>query len=754
MPPQRSAGTEPEAEHPMYAGQYLLESQLGSGGMGVVHLARSASGLRLAVKVVHAEFSQDPEFRGRFKQEVAAARRVSGAFTAPVVDADPEAEHPWMATLFIPGPTLAEHVKRNGALGPAPLRHLMAGLAEGLRDIHRAGVVHRDLKPSNVLLADDGPKVIDFGISRPSDSELHTETGKLIGTPPFMAPEQFRSPREVGPAADVFALGSLIVHAATGSGPFTSDSPYLVAYQVVHDEPDLTGVPEELADLVARCLAKEPEDRPTPDELMTALKSVSASYDTQAFIPGQRGASGPGSRAAQQGGHLPAQAASPAPARAARPLVPAPEPGPDPDPTHRRGRALPGDGANRGDGRSGPVSGKVSGRRWRLPLAAAASVLAAVVIGALALHGGSDVRHPQKHTGGRPSGGSFQPWTLHLGARGIKAAGLPQCTYAPHELYCVRPGVLAASVDPADGRVLWSRGDAHRGNHRSTAPPVLSGGLLQVLSGDGLHLQALDPATGATRWSHDLARYSGRVTHAGGVVLLTGPDGKVTALDAATGEEKWRHAIPGQSQPSFVTFGDGVAYTVTKAGTGSRVDAVDPQTGSTRWQRSLDGQLTVVGAHDGTVWFTSIDSDQSTDAVVRYDASARSVRRVGLPLPLSSSQAVVQGDTVYLLAGGGTLVAVDTRASAQLWRAETSATMTSAPVVAGRRLYLTAVDGRLLSVDATRGTLLGQTRARLGDARGSLIGVIPAPVVAGGKVYSSAPDGSLFAVDGSRPSTW
>ncbi|MEU0038895.1 serine/threonine-protein kinase [Streptomyces sp. NPDC006333] len=754
MPPQRSAGTEPEAEHPMYAGQYLLESQLGSGGMGVVHLARSASGLRLAVKVVHAEYSQDPEFRGRFKQEVAAARRVSGAFTAPVVDADPEAEHPWMATLFIPGPTLAEHVKRNGALGPAPLRHLMAGLAEGLRDIHRAGVVHRDLKPSNVLLADNGPKVIDFGISRPSDSELHTETGKLIGTPPFMAPEQFRSPREVGPAADVFALGSLIVHAATGSGPFTSDSPYLVAYQVVHDEPDLTGVPEELADLVARCLAKEPEDRPTPDELMTALKSVSASYDTQAFIPGQRGASGPGGRAAQQGGPLPAQAASPAPARAARPLVPAPEPGPDPDPTHRRGGALPGDGANRGDGRSGPGSGKVSGRRWRLPLAAAASVFAAVVIGVLALHGGSDVRVPKKHTGGLPSGGSFHPWDLYLGAPGIKAAGLPQCTYAPHELYCVRPGVLAASVDPADGRVLWSRGDAHRGNHRSTAPPVLSGGLLQVLSGDGLHLQALDPATGATRWSHDLARYSGHITHVGGVVLLTGPDGEVTALDAATGEEKWRHAVPGQSEPSFVTFGDGVAYTVTKAGTGSRVDAVDPQTGSTRWHRRLDGQLTVVGAHDGTVWFTSIDSVQSTDAVVRYDVSAGSVRRVALPLPLSSSQAVVQGETVYLLAGGGTLVAVDTRASAQLWRAETSVTMASAPVVAGRRLYLTAVDGRLLSVDAARGTLLGQTRARLGDGRGSLIGVIPAPVVAGGKVYSSAPDGSLFAVDGSRPSTW
>ncbi|MCX4576670.1 serine/threonine-protein kinase [Streptomyces sp. NBC_01571] len=745
MPPQRSAGTEPEAEHPMHAGQYLLEAQLGSGGMGVVHLARSASGLRLAVKVVHAEFSQDPEFRGRFKQEVAAARRVSGAFTAPVVDADPEAEHPWMATLFIPGPTLAEHVKRNGALDAAPLRQLMAGLAEGLRDIHRAGVVHRDLKPSNVLLADDGPKVIDFGISRPSDSELHTETGKLIGTPPFMAPEQFRSPREVGPAADVFALGSLIVHAATGSGPFNSDSPYLVAYQVVHDEPDLTGVPEELADLVARCLAKEPEDRPTPDELMTALKSVSASYDTQAFIPGQRGASGRGARAARLD--------APVPARAGRPLVPAPTPGPDPDPTHRRDRALPGDGAHRRDGRSGPPE-KVPGRRWRLPVAAAASVLAAVVIGVLALHGGSDVRVPDKDTDGRPSGNPFQPWDLHLGAPGIKAVGLPQCTYTPHELYCVRPGVLAASVDPADGRVLWSRGDTHRGNHRSTAPPVLSGGLLQVLSGDGLRLQALDPATGTTRWSHDVARYDGGVTHVGGVVLLTGPGGVVTALDAATGKEKWRHAVPGQPAPHFVTYGDGVAYTATAAGNGTRVDAVDPRTGSTRWQRRLDGTLSVVGAHDGAVWFTSIGGNQYTNAVVRYDVSTRSVRRVTLPVQLLSAQAVVRGDTVYLLAGGGTLVAVDTRASAQLWRAETTVSTASAPVVAGRRLYLTAADGRLLSVDTTRGTLLGQTRARLGDAQGSLISSIPAPVAADGKVYSSAPDGSLFAVDGSRPSTW
>ncbi|MDC7337572.1 serine/threonine-protein kinase [Streptomyces lydicus] len=273
MPSLRETGPGPEAERPEYAGQYRLESRLGSGGMGVVHLARSSSGLLLAVKVIHAEFAQDPEFRGRFRQEVAAARRVSGAFTAPVVDADPDAERPWMATLHIPGPTLSDHVKRNGPLASDDVRRLAAGLAEALRDIHRAGVVHRDLKPGNVLLAADGPKVIDFGISRPTDSEMRTETGKLIGTPPFMAPEQFQRPREVGPAADVFALGSVLVHAATGRGPFDSESPYLVAYQVVHDEADLGGVPQELTPLIESCLAKDPADRPTPDALMTQLRS-------------------------------------------------------------------------------------------------------------------------------------------------------------------------------------------------------------------------------------------------------------------------------------------------------------------------------------------------------------------------------------------------------------------------------------------------------------------------------------------------
>jgi len=306
MPSLRNSGVGPEAEHPEYAGQYRLEARLGSGGMGVVHLARSSSGLLLAVKVIHAEFAQDPEFRGRFRQEVAAARRVSGAFTAPVVDADPDAGRPWMATLHIPGPTLSDHVKRNGPLAVGEVRRLAAGLAEALRDIHRAGVVHRDLKPGNVLLAADGPKVIDFGISRPSDSEMRTETGKLIGTPPFMAPEQFQRPREVGPAADVFALGSVLVHAATGSGPFDSESPYIVAYQVVHDDADLSGVPAELAPLIESCLAKDPADRPTPDALMELLRTdAPPGAPLGTGLPGGPVAGGPVADGPVAGGLLP-----------------------------------------------------------------------------------------------------------------------------------------------------------------------------------------------------------------------------------------------------------------------------------------------------------------------------------------------------------------------------------------------------------------------------------------------------------------
>ncbi|NUP17549.1 MAG: protein kinase [Streptomyces sp.] len=243
-------------------GGYTLTDRLGSGGMGIVFLGHSDSGRQVAVKVVHPPYAQDEEFRTRFRQEIAAARQVSGAFTAPVVDADADAEQPWMATLYVPGRTLSDVVTQDGPLSGRDLRTLALGLVEALRDIHRVGVVHRDLKPSNILMAEDGPRVIDFGISHAVDNEALTVTGRLIGTPPFMSPEQFASPREVTGASDVFSLGSVLVYAASGNRPFDGSSPYLTGYQVMYEAPYLDGVAEPLRSIAERCLAKDPAARP------------------------------------------------------------------------------------------------------------------------------------------------------------------------------------------------------------------------------------------------------------------------------------------------------------------------------------------------------------------------------------------------------------------------------------------------------------------------------------------------------------
>ncbi|PZH16999.1 serine/threonine protein kinase [Streptomyces sp. NTH33] len=721
MTPQRNIGAGAEAELPEYAGHYRLESCLGSGGMGVVHLARSTSGLKLAVKVVHARFARDPEFRGRFRQEVAAARRVSGAFTAPVVDADPEAERPWMATLFIPGPTLSDEVKRNGPMAPPQLRRLMAGLAEALRDIHRVGVVHRDLKPSNVLLAEDGPKVIDFGISRPKDSELRTETGKLIGTPPFMAPEQFRRPREVGPAADIFALGSVLVHAATGRGPFDSDSPYVVAYQVVHDEPELTGVPKALAPLVLRCLAKEPEDRPTPDELMRELRSVAASYDTQAFMADQR--------------------------------------------THESSPALgeDGDRASPSGSRAGETGGTPEGRTepraGRRPrsrrLALAAGVLGLVVGGGLAsvqlLDGGLAVNGsaPGTTLPGATSA-AFSGWVAKPVSGG---EGVPQCSYGAGKLFCARPGLVYA-LDPADGSLLWRRSVPEV---LTGVPPVVAGGLVQPMTDHGRRLEALDPDSGRPRWQRNVPAYSG-VRSVGDMLLLTGTDGLVRGVDAGSGEIRWSRRVPDLPLPHFSSFaGDPLAYAVSASADGSstRVVAVDPATGDVRWEARLRGLLTPVGSRDGSLVLLSEEAAFGrVNAVVRYTPASGASVRVALPVPRDTVQASVHGDVVHLLGGGGSLDAVDLAARKVRWRLETAVSRGSAPAADAGHVYFLAGDGRLLAVGARTGRIAGQTRPRLGEHADRVAAALPAPVVVKGHVYAGAPDGTVFAVDGRDPSSW
>ncbi|UXY29191.1 serine/threonine-protein kinase [Streptomyces sp. HUAS TT20] len=252
---------------------YRLRARLGEGGMGVVYLSHTRGGQPVALKAVRREYAQDPEFRKRFTQEVAAARRVQGPYTAPVLDSFTDGPEPWLAVGYVPGPSLAAAVHQHGVLPVRTALQLTAGIAEALQTIHAAGVIHRDLKPSNVLLASDGPRVIDFGIARAADTTALTGTDVRLGTPAYMAPEQAVG-GAVTPALDVFALGLITYFAATGRHPFGDGSSHALLYRIVSTEPDLTACPEELRGIVAACLGKDPTARPTPDQIIEACHDL------------------------------------------------------------------------------------------------------------------------------------------------------------------------------------------------------------------------------------------------------------------------------------------------------------------------------------------------------------------------------------------------------------------------------------------------------------------------------------------------
>ncbi|UUN27354.1 serine/threonine-protein kinase [Streptomyces sp. FIT100] len=252
-------------------GAYRLLCRLGEGGMGRVFLARSSGGRAVALKTVHAGMSDTPGFRARFAREVRACQAVSGPGTAPVVAADPHAAVPWLATAYVPGPSLSEAVHEYGPLEEPALWRLLGGLGEALTTVHEAGLVHRDLKPSNVLLALDGPRLIDFGIARAADDAALTGTGLVVGSPGFMSPEQITG-QEVDERGDIFALGVLLAYAGTGRGPFGSGSGPELGYRVVHHEPDLSRLPEDFAVAIRGCLAKDPAQRPSLADLVAQAR--------------------------------------------------------------------------------------------------------------------------------------------------------------------------------------------------------------------------------------------------------------------------------------------------------------------------------------------------------------------------------------------------------------------------------------------------------------------------------------------------
>ncbi|AZS70823.1 serine/threonine protein kinase [Streptomyces lydicus] len=262
-------------EDPRVVGTFRLHRRLGAGGMGVVYLGSDKRGQRVALKVIRPDLAEDQEFRSRFAREVSAARRIRGGCTARLVAADLDADRPWFATQYVPGPSLHDKVNEEGPLSPAQVASIGAALSEGLLAVHDAGVVHRDLKPSNILLSPKGPRIIDFGIAWATGASTLTHVGTAVGSPGFLAPEQVRG-AAVTPATDIFALGATLAYTCTADSPFGQGSSEVMLYRVVHEEAQLAGVPDALAPLLASCLAKDPADRPSTLSLSLRLKEIAA----------------------------------------------------------------------------------------------------------------------------------------------------------------------------------------------------------------------------------------------------------------------------------------------------------------------------------------------------------------------------------------------------------------------------------------------------------------------------------------------
>ncbi|MEV2274740.1 serine/threonine-protein kinase [Nocardiopsis sp. NPDC049922] len=276
---------------PARIGPYRLVSRLGSGGMGVVYAAQDQLGELVAVKLIHAEYAADSEFRARFRREVDLLRQVGGACAVPLLAADTDAERPWLVTPLVRGLTLSAYMRKHGALDERLLLGLAAGVAEALAQIHAAGVIHRDLKPANIVLSPEGPRVLDFGVARAVDQTALTRTGAVMGSPGWISPDHYQG-RPASTADDVFAWGALVSYAATGRPPFGSGDPAAVAHRVISGEPDTAGFTGPLAELAARALSKEAEDRPTAMDLVNGVIAVANPGRAIAPLPDASAAGG------------------------------------------------------------------------------------------------------------------------------------------------------------------------------------------------------------------------------------------------------------------------------------------------------------------------------------------------------------------------------------------------------------------------------------------------------------------------------
>ncbi|MEU9117036.1 serine/threonine-protein kinase [Streptomyces sp. NPDC048483] len=743
---------------PAEIGGYPLEARLGSGGMGTVFLARTSSGRPVAVKLIHQQFAADDEFRIRFRREVAAARRVSGAFTAAVVDAAPEAEQPWMATTYIQGHTLSRRIATKGPLDGAELRRLAIGLAEALRDIHRVGVVHRDLKPSNVVLSPEGPRVIDFGISRAVDQQTLTITGRVIGTPPFMSPEQLQAPRDVGPRSDVFSLGTLVAYAATGHGPFDADSPYIAAYQVVHGEPSLEDVPVALRTVVESCLAKEPNGRPSSDELLVLLRDLPADLGQTDATGGDAGRTR--DMITQHHFATPTTPTPTTPAPTAPTTTPA---GPD-------------------TGSADTPIGRRVRRRWRPVFAAAVAVtvagigggVAALTAGGFGGNSGGDKGNSLAAPGAALPDG-FKPWHKTVPGGRPDIPDELRCVARGDALFCGGGSVVATRIRARDGSRVWT----------AKSPGVPANGMHLVGATDDTVLGyrfaaqdapqdppsevvAIDANNGRELWSVPSGAQSTAVTGRTQDAIVVGSDvvtvdasnSRFEARNAHSGQVTWTSPFPAGKQCAPVPVGPQL---VAMCATDAEVDAlavrhptlypVDRASGTLGRPVAVNGPAVPMGVANGRLVLLQIHMGGTEldryNGVARVDPASRKVTYSRLAKTYVGTPGMADS-TVYVSGQTGLVTALDPATGRKKWSRQTGVEGASGPVAGAGALYFSSATGRVVALSPHDGKPLWTTDPQADGLTGQQ-GASPRVTLAGRAVIVAAAKNTLFAFDAQKP---
>ncbi|WP_436789075.1 outer membrane protein assembly factor BamB family protein [Yinghuangia sp. YIM S10712] len=683
---------------PQRVGVYTLLGRLGGGGMGQVYLGRSPGGRPVAVKVVHGTIAADRGFRLRFAQEVEAARRVGGFHTAPVVDADPEGDPPWLVTAYVPGPSLHDAVAASGPMPVDTVRSLGAGLAEGLAAIHACGLVHRDLKPANVILADDGPRVIDFGIARAmgGGSEL-TVTGTMIGTPGFMSPEQARGDAEVGPESDVFSLGSVLAFAATGEGPFGGGSLAGIVYRIVSGQADLARLPDELRDVVTACLAPEPSRRPTLEAVTEGL--TRGGDTTDMFTPGWLPAT------------IPALAT--AAIQAASVVIPPP---PNPPLPPRTRVETPG--AAEAEAPTVVAGGGGSRPSRRRVLFGAAGLVGAVAAGALGwtLLDGDDKKDGGSENGDAPASSRTGEKRWHFPTTGVV---LSYPRIAGGTVYAASNDGTLYALNAQDGTERWH----FTTNAAIGSAPAVVGGVV-YLGSDDKKLYAIDGATGLLRWAFETGGIVHSPVFSGGLVHVGSADGNLYAVNA-DGTERWR--FPTGNDTHHAVF---AGETVYVGCSDTNLYAVDAASGTKKWTVPTGGAVSGFPVVErGNVYFAATDQ-------VLYAAEAATGRPLWKLAGVSpkSGPAVIGG--VAYMGGGSKLFAVDALTGAPRGEYATAGDV-SAPTVTGGAVYVGSSDQQLHVLDAA--TLQPRWKFQASAA-------VQTPAVADDTVYFGTADNSLYAV--------